>query len=101
MTNQNNLDVIAEKVRVLEREIQELKQEVRRTMDEVDDIDKSNIKIVQELKGVTGVISEVKEMVTNLQTTISKENGWRGFFLDVIKALAQIAALILAGRWIF
>ncbi|USK77758.1 hypothetical protein [Peribacillus frigoritolerans] len=46
-------------------------------------------------------LSTIEKTVESINTTLSRDTGWRGFFVDFIKAAAQITALIGAGKFIF
>lgn len=87
-------ELLAEKIRVLERSVRELKEEVRKIDDEVGDLDKVNGLVAHRLLEIESAIKEVKDAV-------AKDTGWRAFFLDFVKAVVQIATLVLAGKWIF
>lgn len=93
MTNPSN-EVLAERIKHLEREVQALKNDVRSAEQEIDDIQGDRNLLIHKLDVITANITEIR-------TTISKDSGWRGFFLDFIKAVAQIAVLVGAGKWIF
>lgn len=89
-----HIAVLAEKIRTIEREIKELRGDVRENSQEIDVLDRT--------KETTLVKLEIMDKkLTDIQTSISKDSGWRGFFLDFIKAAAQIAVLVGAGKWIF
>ena len=88
------LAVLTEKVRTLEREIKELRADVRENSHEIDVLDRTKETTVYRLQLIDKKLDEI-------QTSISKDSGWRGFFLYFIKAAAQIAVLVGAGKWIF
>lgn len=81
-----NPEVQAERIRVMEREIKEIKSDLRGFEDDIDRLP---------------IILHRLENIEKTLGTMSKEAGWRGFFLDFIKAIAQIAVLVGAGKWIF
>lgn len=93
MTSLSN-EVLTEKIRTIEREVQELKNSMRSVEEEIDDIQNGNAVMLHRLDNIISVISEIK-------ATVSKDAGWRGFLIDAIKAAAQIAVLVGAGKWIF
>ena len=84
-------EVITEKVRVTEREIRDLKKDVRETSGEVD----------SQMKLVLYKLDAIEKSIGSISTMVSKDTGWRGFFIDFLKAGAQIAALVGAGKFIF
>lgn len=90
----DNVSVLAEKVRNLEEEVRALKADMRVAMEEIDDIQSSQSLILHKL-------NEIGTAMTDIKVQVSKDSGWRGFFLDFIKAVAQIAVLVGAGKWIF
>lgn len=93
MSNVSN-DVLAEKIRTIEREVQSLKNDVRAVEQEIDDIQNGNGLMLQQLNNISITIAEIK-------ATVDKDSGWRGFLIDALKAGAQIAVLVGAGKWIF
>lgn len=46
-------------------------------------------------------LKRIEDEVITISATLAKDTGWRGFLLDFIKAAAQIAALVGAGKFIF
>lgn len=86
----NSPAVLAERIRVVERDIKEIKVSMK---DQDEDIEKLPI-ILHRLDGIERTLEKMNQ-------TLSRDSGWRGFFLDFIKAAAQIAALVGAGKWIF
>lgn len=87
---QVNVTRLQEKVKVLEREVKEIKVEVKDISEDLDDLTTLKFKI-----------ENLQNDISTIKTTVTKDSGWRGFFLDFIKALAQIAVLVGAGKWIF
>lgn len=81
-----NPEVQAERIRVMEKEIKEIKSDLQRNEDKIDKFP---------------LIIHRLEQIEKTLGTMSKDAGWRGFFLDFIKAAAQIAVLVGAGKWIF
>lgn len=86
--------VLAEKIRTIEREMKELRSDIRENSQEIDVLDRSKETTLIKLQ-------IIDEKLDSIQTSISKDSGWRGFFIDFIKAAAQIAVLVGAGKWIF
>lgn len=95
------IEVLAEKVRVLEEGVKELKADMRLVMNEVDDIDTSKELMLQKIQGIENIIGETKTAINKIEVAVTKDTGWRGFAIDVLKAVAQIAALVGAGKFIF
>lgn len=92
--NQVNVHVLQERVRVLEREIRSMKVDVKEQGEDLDNLLTSKETMLIKL-------SNIEKSLESIQTTVNKDSGWRGFFLDFIKAAAQIAVLVGAGKWIF
>lgn len=90
----DTLAVLTEKMRVVEREIRELKNDFKISDGNVDNLS-------AQLQLVVYKLSAIEKTVESINTTLSKDSGWRGFFIDFIKAAAQIAALVGAGKFIF
>lgn len=89
-----HIAVLAEKIRTIEREMKELRGDVRENSHEIDVLDRTKETTIYKLE-------VIDKKLEDIQTSISKDSGWRGFFLDFIKAAAQIAVLVGAGKWIF
>lgn len=79
-------EIQAERIRVMEREISEIKSDLKAQEKDIDNLP---------------IILHRLEQIEKTLGTMSKDAGWRGFFLDCIKAAAQIAVLVGAGKWIF
>lgn len=94
MTTEYNISVLTEKVKTLEREVASLKDDVGRNKKSISEIQGEHRLIVYKLEEIGKDIAEVRGV-------LAKDSGWRGFFVDFIKAAAQIAALIGAGKFIF
>lgn len=90
----DTLAVLTEKIRVVEREIRELKMDFKESDGDVDELS-------AQVKLMVYKLSTIEKTVESINATLSKETGWRGFFIDFIKAAAQIAALVGAGKFIF
>lgn len=85
-----NPAILAERVRVIERDMNEMKMDMR---EQGEDIEK--------LPLILHRLDSIEKTLEALNKTLSRDSGWRGFFLDFIKAAAQIAVLVGAGKWIF
>lgn len=81
-----NPEILAERIKVIQREIREIKAEIKTLENDFEKV---------------GIIVHRLESVEKNLGSMSKDAGWRGFFLDFIKAAAQIAALVGAGKFIF
>lgn len=90
----DNLEVLFEKVRVTERELRDLKKDLRKSDGELDELE-SKVQLV------LYKLDTIEKTITSINTTVSRDTGWRGFFIDFLKAAAQIAALVGAGKFIF
>lgn len=88
----NNIsnEVLAERVRVVERDIKGIKTALKEQELELD-----------ALPLILHRLGNIEKSVEAMSSTISKDSGWRGFFIDFIKAAAQICALVGAGKFIF
>jgi len=86
--------VLKERIRRLEADLLEIKGEVRTQGNEIDVIEKDKNIILYRLE-------QIQRQLDSISATLSKDTGWRGFFIDFLKAAAQIAALVGAGKWIF
>lgn len=87
------LEVLAEKIRTIERELRDIKADVKSNSSEIDKLETSRETNLIKL-------DLLDKKLESIQTSISKDTGWRGFFIDFIKAAAQIAVLVGAGKWI-
>jgi len=86
--------VLKERIRRLEADLLEIKGEVRTQGNEIDVIEKDKNIILYRLE-------QIQRQLDSISASLSKDTGWRGFFIDFIKAAAQIAALVGAGKFIF
>ena len=86
--------VLKERMRRLEADLLEVKGEVRVQGNEIDVIEQDKSLIVYRLE-------QIQRQLDGISATLSKDTGWRGFFIDFLKAAAQIAALVGAGKFIF
>lgn len=86
--------VLKERLRRLESDLLEVKGEVRAQGNEIDVIEKDKNIILYRLE-------QIQKQLDAISVSLSKDTGWRGFFIDFIKAAAQIAALVGAGKFIF
>lgn len=90
----DTLAVLTERMRVVERDIRDLKKDVKESDGDVDALSAQMQLVVYKLDAI-------EKTVASINTTLSKDSGWRGFFIDFVKAAAQIAALVGAGKFIF
>jgi len=86
--------VLKERMRRLEADLLEIKGEVRSQGNEIDVLDNDKNIILYRLE-------QIQRQLDSISATLSKDTGWRGFFIDFLKAAAQIAALVGAGKFIF
>jgi hypothetical protein len=86
--------VLKEKVFHLEQEVRDLKNEMKVNGNDIDLLERTQDTILLKLE-------QIQVQLGSIQKTVSSDSGWRGFFLDFIKAAAQIAVLVGAGKWIF
>lgn len=86
--------VLKERLRRLESDLLEIKGEVRTQGNEIDLIEQDKNIILYRLE-------QIQRQLDTISVTLSRDTGWRGFFIDFIKAAAQIAALVGAGKFIF
>jgi len=86
--------VLKERIRRLESDLLEIKGEVRSQGNEIDLIEQDKNIILYRLE-------QIQRQLDSISATLTKDTGWRGFFIDFLKAAAQIAALVGAGKWIF
>jgi len=86
--------VLKEKVFHIEQEIRDLKSGTRENSNDIDKLERTQDSILIKLE-------QIQSQLGTIQKTVSTDTGWRGFFLDFIKAAAQIAVLVGAGKWIF
>jgi len=78
----------------LEQEVRDLKNETKINGNDIDQIERTQDSILYKLE-------QIQIQLGSIQKTVQTDTGWRGFFLDFIKAAAQIAVLVGAGKWIF
>lgn len=90
----DELPVLKERFRYLHKEVEELKGDLKESEQE-------NRKNQLTMERMQFQLKSIQTDLKNISTTLSKDTGWRGFFLDFIKAAAQIAALVGAGKFIF
>lgn len=91
---QTEIAVLKERIVYYEREVKDLKKEVKEQSKELDQLITSKETMLIKL-------DQIQRQLASIEGTVNKDSGWRGFFLDFIKAAAQIAALVGAGKWIF
>jgi len=90
----DSIAVLQERVRRLENDLLEVKKDVKTQTKELDLVtDDKNIILYR--------LEQIQKQLDSVNVSLSKDSGWRGFFIDFIKAAAQIAALVGAGKWIF
>lgn len=90
----DTIAVLKERLRRLETDLSEVKSEVRSQGQEIDVIEQDKNIILYRLE-------QIQKQLDSISVTINRDTGWRGFFIDFIKAAAQIAALVGAGKFIF
>ena len=91
---QTEIAVLKERIVYYERDVKELKSVVKEQSKELDQLITSKETMLIKL-------DQIQRQLASIEGTVSKDSGWRGFFIDFIKAAAQIAALVGAGKWIF
>lgn len=91
---QTEIAVLKEKVMYFEREMKDLKIDVREQSKELETLATSKETMLIKL-------DQIQKQLASIEGTVNQDSGWRGFFLDFIKAAAQIAVLVGAGQWIF
>ena len=91
---ETSVAVLQEKVNRVEREIVDIKKDIREQNADLDSLLTTRETILFRL-------DQIQKQLAEIQGTVNKDSGWRGFFLDFIKAAAQIAALVGAGKFIF
>jgi chromosome segregation ATPase len=91
---QTDIAILREKIVYCEREIKDLKKELRENGQELDSLTTSKETTLLKLE-------QIQRQLSSIEATVNKDAGWRGFFLDFVKAAAQIAVLVGAGKWIF
>lgn len=91
---QTEIAVLKEKIIYCEREIKDLKTDLREQGQDLDSL--ITVKETTLLK-----LEQIQRQLASIEGTVNKDSGWRGFFLDFIKAAVQIAVLVGAGKWIF
>lgn len=96
-----NIAVLAEKIANLEREVKGLKQDLRGALEEIDDLGTNKAVMLLKMQGIENGIADTKSAIGKVEAAVTKDSGWRGFAIDVLKAVAQIAALVGAGKFIF
>ena len=89
----DSFDSLKENVRYLEKEVETIKKDLR-------DESKEMESLIRQVDLVVYKVTAIEESLQNVSTTLSKDTGWRGFFIDFIKAAVQIAALVGAGKFI-
>lgn len=90
----DTLAVLTERMRVVERDLRDLKKDFKESDGDVDELS-------TQMKLMVYKLEAIEKTVASINTTLSKDSGWRGFFIDFLKAAAQIAALVGAGKFIF
>lgn len=90
----DELPVLKEQFRYMHKEVEEMKDDLKEHERALQVRVRFEERIQFQLKAIQTDLS-------SLTDTIKKDTGWRGFFLDFIKAAAQIAALVGAGKFIF
>lgn len=90
----DTLAILTERMRVVERDIRDLKKDFKESDGDVEELS-------SQMKLMVYKLDAIEKTVASINTTLSKDSGWRGFFIDFIKAAAQIAALVGAGKFIF
>ncbi|MFP5116154.1 hypothetical protein ACSU64_27990 [Bacillaceae bacterium C204] len=91
---QTEIAILKEKLIYFERENADLKKEVRELWKDVDALVTSRETMLIKL-------DQIQKQLMDIQGAVNKDSGWRGFFIDFLKAAAQIAALVGAGKFIF
>lgn len=86
--------VLQQKVFYVERELQDLKKELRDQSQELDGL-------VTAKETTLIKLEQIQKQLASIEGAVKKDAGWRGFFIDFIKAAAQIAVLVGVGKWIF
>lgn len=76
--------MLEEKVRKLEQEVEEKRKDV------------SELKVQKET--MIYKLEQIEKQLDEIATTVQKDLGWRGFFIDFVKMAAQVAALLAAGK---
>lgn len=78
----------------MSKEVDSIKEEVKKQGNDMQRRIRTEERIQFQLK-------QIRTELQSISTTVQKDAGWRGFLLDFIKAAAQIAALVGAGKFIF
>jgi len=91
---QTEVAVLKERLFFVERENADLKKEVRELSKDVDTLVTSKETMLIKL-------DQIQKQLADIQGAVNKDSGWRWFFIDFLKAAAQIAALVGAGKFIF
>jgi chromosome segregation ATPase len=113
----DNIGVLTERLKSVEREIIELKREHREHRDKIDEkFEKVNIKI-DDVEDDIGQMStfnekldvmfqhllkshdEMKADIGKIADKVEKEQGWRGIMIDVLKLAAVIITFVATGKW--
>lgn len=91
---QTEIAVLKEKIVFMERQINDIKSDLREQNHDLDNL--LTVKETTILK-----LEQIQRQLASIEGTVNKDSGWRGFFLDFIKAACQIAVLVGAGKFIF
>ncbi|MGP4063105.1 hypothetical protein [Halobacillus sp. H74] len=90
----DELPVLKEQFRYMHKEVEEMKDDLKQH-------DRSLQARVRFEERIQFQLKSIQTELSSLTETIQKDTGWRGFILDFVKAVAQIAALVGAGKFIF
>ena len=85
-----NPEILAERIRVLERELKDIKGDLKGQWEDI-----------EQLPIILHRLNGIEKKLDSIDSNLSKDSGWRGFFIEFIKAAAQIMALVGAGKFIF
>lgn len=96
-----NYDLVSHRVKLTERAIEVLKKDDRDIGKRLDLVEKEQINIRNNQTNIKDSLEEIKAELKEIKTNQQKDQGWRVVLIDFIKAAAQIAALIGAGKFIF
>ncbi|MDQ0880954.1 hypothetical protein [Peribacillus sp. V2I11] len=91
---QTEVAVLRKKINYFEHENVELKNQVK-------DLSKDVVSLITIRETMLIKLDQIQRQLADIQGTMNKDSGWRGFFLDFIKEAVQIAVLLGAGKWIF
>lgn len=106
----DSMAVLVEKVRVLEREMGDVKKELR---EHIRDNDVEHDKMSDDIVATATSIGRVEIMFAHLKTTTEgmdrkiddiaksagKDQGWRALVTDLIKGVLLIGGLIASGKF--